>query len=120
MQTRTLTDLIRFDEDAARTEVLTETANLWSQVICLQGAQSVGPMLDARAEGLVVVLAGEVASQLGKARTRLKQWATLTIPAGEELTLKNASPDPAVVLLVLSPPPAAEGAEGAEGGTPAS
>jgi hypothetical protein len=28
------------------------------------------------------------------------------VPAGEQLTVRNASPDPAVVLLVLAPPPA--------------
>jgi hypothetical protein len=35
----------------------------------------------------------------------MKQWDSLLVPAGSELTLKNASPDPAVVLLVAAPPP---------------
>jgi glyoxylate utilization-related uncharacterized protein len=105
MKPRTLTDLIHFTEDAARTEVLHETRRLWSQVICLQGAQAVGPRTDDRADGLVLVLAGEVATQVGRSRARLKQWQTVTIAPGEPLTLRNASPEPAVVLLVLSPPP---------------
>jgi glyoxylate utilization-related uncharacterized protein len=107
MDTRSLTELIHFDEESPRTTILTESANLWSQVVCLQGAQGVGPMRDARAEGLVLVLAGEVSAQIGKSRARMKQWATTTVPSGEELTLRNASSEPAVVLLVLSPPPAA-------------
>jgi glyoxylate utilization-related uncharacterized protein len=105
METRSLTDLLRFDDDAARTEVLAETSTLWSQVICLQGAQGVGPMSDPDAEGLLLVLAGEVAVQVGKARSRMPQWQTTTIPPGEDLTIRNASPEPGVVLLILSPPP---------------
>jgi glyoxylate utilization-related uncharacterized protein len=105
MKTRSVTDLIYFDDDAARTEVLHETSRLFSQVICLQEAQGVGPMSDAAADGLVVVLAGEVATQIGKSRSRMRQWASVTVPAGEELTVRNASEEPSVVLLVLAPPP---------------
>jgi glyoxylate utilization-related uncharacterized protein len=106
MKTRNVTDLIHFNEDAPRTEVLHETGQLWSQVICLQGAQGVGPLTDERADGLLVVLAGEVATQIGKGRARLKQWESAAVAPGDALTLRNASPEPAVVLLVLSPPPA--------------
>ncbi|HEY7477359.1 MAG TPA: cupin domain-containing protein [Actinomycetota bacterium] len=106
MKTRNLTDLIHFDEEAPRSEVLEESERLWSQVICLQGAQGVGPLTDEAADGLVVVLAGEVAVQVGKGRARMDQWETVVVPAGEQLTVRNASPDPAVVLLVLAPPPA--------------
>lgn len=106
MQTRIVTDLVYFNEESARTEVLYETERLFSQVICLQGAQGVGPMSDAGADGLVIVLSGEVAAQVGKSRERLGQWASVTVPAGDELTLRNASEEPSVVLLVLAPPPA--------------
>lgn len=107
MKTRSLTDLVHFTDDGPRTEVLTETPQLWSQVVCLQGAQGVGPMTDADADGIVMVLAGEVAVQVGKGRARMRQWETVTVPAGAELTLRNASEEPGVVLLVLAPPPAA-------------
>jgi glyoxylate utilization-related uncharacterized protein len=106
MKTRNVTDLIYFDDDAARTETLLETSQLFSQVICLQEAQGVGPMSDAAADGLLVVLAGEVATQVGKGRARMRQWESVAVPAGEELTIRNASPDPSVVLLILAPPPA--------------
>jgi glyoxylate utilization-related uncharacterized protein len=106
MDTRTVTDLVWFDEEGARTEVLHETPQLFSQIVCLQHAQGVGPMRDAVADGLVIVLSGEVAAQVGKSRARLRQWASVTVPAGDELTLRNASDDPSVVLLVLAPPPA--------------
>ena len=107
MQTRDLTDLVRFADEAARVEVLAETEHLWSQVICLQANQGLGPMRDDRADGLVLVLSGEIALQMGKARARMRQWHTAVIPAGEDLLLRNASPEPAVVLLVLAPPPTA-------------
>ena len=106
VKTRNVTDLVYFDDDAARTEVLHETGRLFSQVICLQEAQGVGPMRDADADGLVVVLAGEVAAQVGKGRARMRQWESATVPAGDELTIRNASDEPSVVLLVLAPPPA--------------
>jgi quercetin dioxygenase-like cupin family protein len=106
VKTRNVTDLVYFDDDAARTEVLHETGQLFSQVICLQEAQGVGPMRDADADGLVVVLAGEVAAQVGKGRARMRQWESVTVAAGDELTIRNASDEPSVVLLVLAPPPA--------------
>lgn len=106
MKPRNVTDLVYFDDEGPRTELLHETDQLFSQVICLQEAQGVGPMTDPTADGLIVVLAGEVAAQVGKGRARMRQWASVTVPAGEELTIRNASPDPSVVLLVLAPPPA--------------
>jgi len=105
MKTRNVTDLVYFDDDAARTEVLHETSQLFSQVICLQEAQGIGPMSDPAADGLVVVLSGEVATQISKARARMRQWESVIVPAGEDLTIRNASADPSVVLLVLAPPP---------------
>jgi glyoxylate utilization-related uncharacterized protein len=63
-------------------------------------------MSDASSDGIVVVLAGEIATQVGKARARMRQWESALVPAGEELTFRNASEEPSVVLLVLAPPPA--------------
>ena len=106
MKTRKVTDLVHFEDDAARTEVLYETRQLFSQVVCVQGSQGIGPMSDANSDGVVVVLAGEIATQVGKARARMRQWESALVPAGEELTFRNASEEPSVVLLVLAPPPA--------------
>ena len=106
MKTRKVTDLVHFEDDAARTEVLYETRQLFSQVVCVQGSQGIGPMSDANSDGIVVVLAGEIATQVGKARARMRQWESALVPAGEDLTFRNASEEPSVVLLVLAPPPA--------------
>ena len=106
MKTRRVTDLVQFNDEAARTEVLFETERVFSQLVCLQGSQGLGPVSDDQAEGLVVVLAGEVAAQIGKGRARMQQWESALVPPGDELMLRNASAEPSVVLLVLAPPPA--------------
>ena len=44
-------------------------------------------MLDADSDGLCVLLAGQVAVQVGQGRRRLDQWGTVLVPAGSELTM---------------------------------
>ncbi len=105
MKAKDIRDLVLFSEDAPRTQTLYDEERLWSQVVCLQGNQILGPLSDPASEGLVTILAGEVAVQAGRSRTRMRQWETIHVPAGEPLTLRNASPEPSVVLLVLAPPP---------------
>lgn len=109
MKTKDIRDLVWFAEDEPRHETLFESEHLWAQVICLQHAQGVGPMSDERSDAIVTVLAGEVAAQAGRSRSRMGQWEALLVPAGTELTLKNASSEPTVVLLTLAPPPAPPG-----------
>ena len=105
MKTLDIRDFVQFSDDEARRWTLIEGEHLWSEIVCLQGAQGVGPIRDDDADGIVVVLAGEVAAQIGKGRARLKQWESVEVPAGLELTMRNASDEPAVVLLVVAPPP---------------
>jgi len=52
------------------------------------------------------VLAGEVAVQVGKGRARMQQWHAVLVPAGTQLTIRNASEEPAVVQMTTAPPPA--------------
>jgi glyoxylate utilization-related uncharacterized protein len=115
MKTRDLRDLVHFSEDEPLHHALFETERVWSEVLCLQGAQGAGPMTDARSDAIVLVVSGEVAAQVDKGRARMKQWETVLVPAGAELTIRNASEEPSVVLLVLSPPPAVQATDaGAE------
>jgi quercetin dioxygenase-like cupin family protein len=106
MKTKDIRDLVWFSDDEARTDVLHESDQLWSQVVCLQKAQGLGPMSDKTSDAIVTVLAGEIAAQSGKGRARMGQWESILVPAGTDLTLKNASDEPSVVLMVLAPPPA--------------
>ena len=106
MKTLDIRDLVAFSDDEARRRTLLESEHLWSEIVCLQGSQGHGPLRDDGADGILVVLAGEVATQVGKGRARMKQWETVEVPAGLELTFRNASVAPSVVLLVVAPPPA--------------
>ena len=99
-------DLIRFSDTEPVRETLFETERLWSQVVCLARNQAVGPVGDPGSDAVVIVAAGEVAVQVDRGRKRLKQWGSALVPAGAELTITNASPDPAVVVVVTAPPPA--------------
>jgi glyoxylate utilization-related uncharacterized protein len=105
VKTLDIRTLVHFSDEEPLRRTLLDGERLWSEVVCLQGSQGVGPIRDDGADGLVVVLAGEVATQVGKGRARMKQWETVKVPAGLELTLRNASDEPAVVLVVVAPPP---------------
>ncbi len=106
METRDIRELVHFGEDAPRRRTLFESTRLWSEVLCLQANQRLGPMADPASDAIVTVLAGQVAAQVGKDRKRMKQWASVLVPAATELSLANASEEPSVVLIVAAPPPA--------------
>jgi quercetin dioxygenase-like cupin family protein len=105
VDTKDLRDLVRFSEDGPRHEALYESDRLWSEVVCLQEAQGLGPISDPDSDAICAVVAGRVAIQVDRSRKRLGQWGTVLVPAGSELTVKNASEEPAVILLVAAPPP---------------
>ena len=105
MKTLDIRELVHFSDDEPRRRTLIESERLWSEIVCLQQSQGMGPVRDDESDGILVVLAGEVAAQVGKGRARMKQWEAVDVPAGLELTLRNASEEPAVVLLVVAPPP---------------
>lgn len=105
MEHRDLRELVRFSEIGPHHATLFESERLWSEVVCLDRAQELGPVADPDSDGLLVLLAGEVAVQVGRGRKRLRQWGSVLVPAGSDLTIRNASIEPAVILLVAAPPP---------------
>ena len=105
MNTKDLRELVRFDEDGPRHAELFQSEHLWSEILCLQGAQGVGPIADRDSDAICAVVAGRVAVQIDRDRKRLEQWGAALVPQGSELTIRNASDDPAVILLVAAPPP---------------
>jgi quercetin dioxygenase-like cupin family protein len=105
VKSKDLRDLVHFSEDGPHHETVFESAHLWSEVVCLERAQSLGPISDPDSDGVCTVLAGEVAIQVDLGRKRLEQWGVVLVPAGSKLTVKNASEEPAVVLLLAAPPP---------------
>ena len=105
MKAKDIRELVHFSEDEPVRRTLYESEHLWSEVVCLQNSQRLGPIGDPGSDAICAVLAGEVATQIGKGRTRIKQWDSVLVPAGELLTLANASDEPSVVLIVAAPPP---------------
>ena len=88
-----------------RHEELFESEHLWSEVVCLDRNQALGthrrPGLGctrARRDGRVVV-------QQNLGRKRLEQWETTLVPAGSELTITNATGEPAGSCSSPAPPP---------------
>ena len=104
METRDLRDLVRFDEAPVHVDIF-ETGNLWSELACLEPNQQIGPIGDSDSDAIWLVVAGKVVLQVDRLRKRLDQWGAALVPAGSQVTVTNASEDPAVVMLVVSPPP---------------
>ena len=52
-----LKDLVAFEEDGPTHRTVAESEHLWSELVCLQGPQSVGPIGDADSDALCLVVA---------------------------------------------------------------
>lgn len=105
VQAADLRDLVEFVEGEVVRRPIFETERLWSQLLCLDRNRSFGPASDPDSDAQLTVVTGEAVFLVGRSRKRLKQWGTVLVPAGEELSITNASIDPLVVLMVAAPPP---------------
>jgi quercetin dioxygenase-like cupin family protein len=105
METTDLKRFVQFSPDVIMRSSVFETGNLWSEVLCFDRNQVLGPMRDRDSDGIFTILAGEAVFVVDRKRRRLQQWASVLVPADSEVTVTNASPDPLVLLLVVSPPP---------------
>ena len=106
MERRNLTRMVHFSPDGVRRETVFETGHLWSQILCFERNQSLGPVTDPEADAMFTIVAGEAVFMVDGDRRRLKQWGSVLVPAGAEVTVSNASVDPLVLLVVAAPPPA--------------
>jgi mannose-6-phosphate isomerase-like protein (cupin superfamily) len=107
MEHANLTDYVHFDDAGPARHPVFESGRLWAQTLCLSPKQSYGPVSDPEADALFVVVAGEAAFQVDRARKRLPQWGSVLVPADASVHVANASADPLVILVVTAPPPAA-------------
>ena len=87
MRAKSLKDLVHFDPEDVRREALFETEHLFSEVLCFDGKQHVGPMRDDEADALFTVVAGEGRFSVGRRSRTLKQWGVVLVPAGSEVTV---------------------------------
>jgi glyoxylate utilization-related uncharacterized protein len=100
-----LRDLVEISEGEVVRKTLFETEHLWSQVISVDRNGSYGPVSDPQADAMLTIVAGEAVFLVDKRRKRMKQWGSVVVPAGAEVVVTNASPDPLVLLMVTAPPP---------------
>ncbi len=105
MRSESLRDFVRFSAERVTRSSVFETPHLWSEVVCFDRNQTIGPVKDEDSDALFTILAGEALFQVNGRRSRLDQWSAVLVPAGAEVTVKNASIDPLVVLVVAAPPP---------------
>lgn len=105
MERRNLTRMVHFSPDGVRRETVFETDHLWSQVLCFDRNQTLGPVTDPDADAMFTIVAGEAVFLVDGDRRRLKQWETVLVPAGAEISVSNASVEPLVLFLVAAPPP---------------
>jgi len=109
---RNLKQFVHFSRDGVRRETVFETDRVWTQVLCFERNQTIGPITDPDSDGVFVIIAGEAVFQVDGRRKRLDQWGTVLVPAGAAVTVTNASVDPLVVFLMTAPPPAVESVTG--------
>jgi hypothetical protein len=80
VEDRDLRDLVRFDEGGPVHVPLFETGRLWSEVVCLEPNQSVGPISDGDSDAIVLVMTGKVVVQVDRTRKRREQWESAPPP----------------------------------------
>lgn len=109
MDAADLRDFVDIEEGGVVRRTVFESEQLWVQVLSLDRNGSHGPVSDRGADALLTIVAGEAVFQVNRSRRRMKQWGSILAPAGSDLVITNASPDPLVVLMVVAPPPAGSG-----------
>ena len=105
MENRNLTRFVHFSPEHVNRETVFETEHLWTEVLCLNRNQTVGPITDHQSDAVFTILAGEAVFMVDGKRKRLEQWGAVLVPAKAEVSVTNSSTEPLVLLLVASPPP---------------
>ena len=106
VENRNLKRYVHFSPDAVNRETVFETGRMWTQVLCFDRNQTIGPMADQDSDAVFTIVAGEAVFLVDGRRKRLEQWGTILVEAGEQVVVTNASADPLVLLVVAAPPPA--------------
>jgi quercetin dioxygenase-like cupin family protein len=105
METRDLRELVEFSETEPVHRALFESERLWSEILCLDRTHRHGPISDPESDAVFTVVAGEVVIQVDHKRKRLRQFEAAFVPARSQVSVTNASTEPAVVMIVAAPPP---------------
>jgi mannose-6-phosphate isomerase-like protein (cupin superfamily) len=112
VENRNLKRYVHFSPQEVLRETVFETERLWTQVLCLDLNQTIGPATDPGSDAVLTIVAGEAVFLVDGKRKRLEQWGAVLVPAGSEVTVTNASAEPLVLLLVAAPPPVPRAVQG--------
>ena len=112
MENRNLKRYVHFSPREVLRETVFETDRLWTQVLCVDLNQTIGPATDPDSDAVFTIVAGEAVFLVDGKRKRLEQWGTVLVPAGSEVTVTNASAEPLVLLLIAAPPPVPRSVQG--------
>lgn len=108
MEQTNIKRFVHFSSDGVRRETVFETDRVWTQVLCFERNQNIGPITDHDSDGIFLVVAGEAVFVVDGKRKRLDQWGAVLVPAGSEVSVTNASVEPLVLFLMAAPPPVPE------------
>lgn len=105
MDAAELQDLVEFEEGSVVRRTVFASERLWVQLLCLDRNGSFGPLTDPDSDAVLTIVAGEAVFLVNRGRSRLKQWGTVMVPHGSQVVIRNASPEPLVILMTVAPPP---------------
>ena len=105
MKAKDLKDLVAFSKSGPKHQLLFESERLWSELVCLESNQQIGPITDRDSDAICLVITGDVVVQIDRGRKRLSQWGSVLVAANSDLVVTNAADEPAVLMLVAAPPP---------------
>ncbi len=105
MDAADLPQFVEFEEGRVVRKTVFESAHLFVQMVCLDRTGTWGPVTDAESDAIATIVAGEAVFFVNRRRKRMQQWGAVLVPAGAELVVRNAGPEPLVVLTVVAPPP---------------
>jgi len=109
VENRNLKRFVHFSPQEIQRETVFETPRVWTEVLCFDRNQTLGPITDEGSDAVFTIIAGEGVFIVDGRRKRLEQWGTVLVPSGAQVTVSNASAEPLVVLLIAAPPPARDG-----------
>ena len=100
-----LADRAEFQDGKMARHRLAATSHLHADLYCLRPGQTQLAHVHAEQDKLYVGLSGRTRIRVGEEIEWLEPGMLVVAPAGAEHGLENPTVDPAVVLVVVAPPP---------------
>jgi quercetin dioxygenase-like cupin family protein len=99
-----LRDYVEFDTDRAMARRVFTTDVVTIDLVCLEPRQAIEARTLATADACYTVIGGRAWVVTDDAEVTLEPLQAVLIPAGVPHALRNDSPDPLIVQLILGPP----------------